>query len=453
MNKQLLNPELGHFLSANENTSNLLDINAFPYGILIADTNKLITSVNDAFCLMTGFSKSEIIGRPCSFVQGPGTDSKQREAIRVDCKNEKIFNGEILNFKKDGSSFWNELTIQPMRNPIGEISGYIGISRDITLRKRAEIDSAKEFSILREHSQGVPGMAYQFRIKPDGSVSLPFIGEASHEIYGISPDDLKASPSHFFDWAHPDDHKQLWDSVLESKKNLTVWTEDYRVNVPGQPVRWLHGNSQPERQSDGSTLWHGYVTDITQRKNLEEKILEQAFHDTLTGLANRRLFYDRLDQAMKASHRTGHFGAIINIDLDRFKPVNDLYGHTVGDAFLVETAKRLKHCVRVSDTVARFGGDEFIIMLTELSEVNSESLAQATQVAEKLRAALSEMYSLIVQHEGSPDEIIRQSSTASIGVAIFQGNQVEPDQLLKSADRAMYRAKKQGGGLVRFQEP
>ncbi len=430
----------------------MVGLDHLPYGVLIADNKMLLSYANRGFSEMTGFSASEIIGRTCSFLQGEFTDKQTRDAIRVACKNGTTFQGEILNFKKDGTPFWNELTIDPMRNSAGQVEGFIGISRDITQRKSDEIARAEELLILQKHSQAAPAMGYQFRIRPDGSVSFPFIGKASYVIYGLSPDEVKANPSRLFDCVHLDDSKRLWDSVLESQENLTPWIQDYRINLPGQAIRWLHGHSQPERESDGSTLWHGFVEDITQRKNFEEQIKQLAFYDTLTGLANRILFYDRLNQAMIASNRSGHFGAIICIDLDHFKPVNDDYGHATGDAMLTEVATRLKHCVRGSDTVARFGGDEFVVMLSELSAVNSESLAQAIQVAEKLLAALSADYSLTVKHNGMPDEIIRHISTASIGVSIFQGNQLDADQILKSADKAMYRAKKQGGGLVRIHE-
>ena len=430
----------------------MVDTDCIPYGVLIADNNMLISHVNRRFSEMTGFSESEIIGRTCSFVQSESTDKQTRNEIRAACKNGTTFYGEILNFKKDGTPFWNQLTIEPMRNSAGQVEGFISISRDITQRKSDETTRDAELSILQKHSQVTPAMGYQFRIRPDGSFSFPFIGKASYAIYGLSPDEVKANPSRLFDCVHPDDSKRLWDSVLESQENLTPWIQDFRINLSGQAIRWLHGHSQPERESDGSTLWHGFVEDITQRKNFEEQIKQLAFYDTLTGLANRTLFYDRLNQAMIASHRSGHFGAIICIDLDHFKPVNDDYGHAAGDAMLTEVATRLKHCVRGSDTVARFGGDEFVVMLSELSAVNSESLAQAIQVAEKLRAALSADYSFTVKHNGMPDEIIRHISTASIGVSIFQGNQLGADQILKYADKAMYRAKKQGGGLVRIHE-
>ena len=430
----------------------MVPLDLLPYGVLIADNKLLISYANHGFCEMTGFSASEIIGRTCFFVQGESTDKQTRDTIRSACKNGTTFHGEILNFKKDGSAFWNELTIEPMRNSASQVEGFIGISRDITQRKSDEIARDAELSILQKHSQAAPAMGYQFRIRPDGSVSFPLIGKASYAIYGLTPEEVKANPSRLFDCVHPNDSKGLWNSVLKSQENLTPWIRDYRINLPDQSVRWLHGHSQPERESDGSTLWNGFVEVITERKNFEEQIKQLAFYDTLTGLANRTLFYDRLNLAMLASNRSGHFGAIICIDLDQFKPVNDDYGHAAGDAMLTEVATRLKHCVRGSDTVARFGGDEFVVMLSELSAVNSESLAQAIQVAEKLRAALSADYSLTVKHNGMPDETILHISTASIGVSIFQGNQLSADQILKSADKAMYRAKKQGGGLVRIHE-
>jgi diguanylate cyclase (GGDEF)-like protein/PAS domain S-box-containing protein len=303
------------------NDNQIVDLDLVPYGILIADNNRLITYANHGFFELTGFPSNEIIGRTCSFVQNESTDEKTREAIRVACKNGTTFHGEVLNFKRDGTAFWNELTIEPLRNAANQVEGFMGISRD-----------------------------------------------------------------------------------------------------------------------------------ITQRKNLEEQIKQLAFYDTLTGLANRTLFFDRLNQAIIASKRTGHFGAILCIDLDNFKPVNDIYGHAVGDALLTEVATRLKNGVRGSDTVARFGGDEFVVKLSELSAASSGSRARAIQVAERLLAALSANYSLAVKHRGMPDEIIRHVFTASIGVSIFQGDQLEPNQILQYADKAMYQAKKQGGGVVRVHE-
>ena len=200
----------------------MVSIDILPYGVLIADNMMLISYANHRFSEMTGFSESEIIGRTCSFVQSESTDKQTRNEIRAACKNGTFFRGDILNFKKDGTPFWNELTIEPMRNSAGQVEGFIGISRDITQRKNDEIARADEFLMLQKHSQVTPAMGYQFRIRPDGSFSFPFIGKASFLICGFSPDEVKANPSRMFDCIHPDDSKGVWNSVLESKERTSL---------------------------------------------------------------------------------------------------------------------------------------------------------------------------------------------------------------------------------------
>ena len=153
----------------------------------------------------------------------------------------------------------------------------------------------------------------------------------------------------------------------------------------------------------------GVLLDITERKLAEDKIKYLAFYDHLTGLPNRRLFNDRLQQAMAASKRNGLYGALMFLDLDNFKPLNDLHGHGVGDLLLIEAARRLKASVREMDTVARFGGDEFVVMLAELGTSAEDSAAQTNRVGEKIRAALSEPYHLTLKGEEKGRHIDRPS--------------------------------------------
>ena len=141
----------------------------------------------------------------------------------------------------------------------------------------------------------------------------------------------------------------------------------------------------------------GIMEDITERKHAEELIHNFAFFDALTQLPNRRLLNDRLSQTMLASKRSSHYGALMFLDLDNFKPLNDAHGHDAGDLLLVEVARRITQCVREVDTVARFGGDEFVIMLSDLDVDKTESIAQAAIVAEKIRSSLSEPYVLTLQ--------------------------------------------------------
>lgn len=182
----------------------------------------------------------------------------------------------------------------------------------------------------------------------------------------------------------------------------------------------------------------------------ENQIRQLAFHDTLTQLANRRLLSDRLGQAMAANKRSRRYGAVMFLDLDNFKPLNDTYGHEAGDLLLIEVAHRLKLCVREADTVARFGGDEFVVMLSELEVDEQTSIAHASVVAEKVRTALMAPYILICQQEGDAQATLEHHCTASIGVVIFNGKQSSQEDILKWADMAMYKAKEEGRNKVSF---
>jgi diguanylate cyclase (GGDEF)-like protein len=192
--------------------------------------------------------------------------------------------------------------------------------------------------------------------------------------------------------------------------------------------------------------------DITERKLMEDEVRQLAFHDPLTKLPNRRLLNDRLSQTMAASKRSTFYGALMFLDLDNFKPLNDTHGHVVGDLLLIEVARRLRSCVRQMDTVARFGGDEFIVMLSELDTDKGESTSQARAVAEKIRIRLAEPYALDISREGHVKATVEHHCTVSIGVALFINHEANEDDVLKWADIAMYAAKDAGRNVIRFFE-
>lgn len=232
--------------------------------------------------------------------------------------------------------------------------------------------------------------------------------------------------------------KGHWSGEIWNKrKNGEAYAEQLTITaVPGTVL--------------GARQYIALFSDITQRKLLEEQVLQLAFYDPLTGLANRRLLNDRLSQTMLASLRSGSFGALIFLDLDNFKPLNDTHGHGVGDALLVEVASRLKGCVREMDTVSRFGGDEFVVLLSELDAERGKSRQQVRSVAEKIRLALAQPYVLTVKHEDEADAVVEHHCTASIGVALFMNHDSSQQEVLKHADAAMYRAKAQGRNRIQF---
>jgi diguanylate cyclase (GGDEF)-like protein len=156
---------------------------------------------------------------------------------------------------------------------------------------------------------------------------------------------------------------------------------------------------------------------------------------------------------MAASKRSGVYGALMFLDLDNFKSLNDTHGHDMGDLLLIEVAKRLKHGVREMDSVARFGGDEFVVMISELSTDRTESTEEAAAVAEKIRLSLAETYQLTLAHEGQTETTVEHHCTASIGVTLFADHEAQPEDILKWADLAMYMAKDAGRNQVCFYEP
>ncbi len=216
--------------------------------------------------------------------------------------------------------------------------------------------------------------------------------------------------------------------------------------------RRKNGETYPERLAisavkDGNGVVTNYVatlTDITMSQTAAEEIKHLAFYDSLTRLPNRRHLMDRLKHALAASARSGKAGALLFIDLDNFKTLNDTLGHDVGDLLLQQVAQRTESCVREDDTVARLGGDEFVVMLEGLSEHELEAAAQAESVGEKILAALNQSYQLAAH---------KHHNTPSIGITLFNGQHEAIDELFKQADIAMYQAKKSGRNTLRFFDP
>ncbi|OYU46200.1 MAG: hypothetical protein CFE44_03355 [Burkholderiales bacterium PBB4] len=286
----------------------------------ISHKGSRIVWANRVFYAQNGYTPEDVLGRTPRFLQGVDTDSGELRRIRAALQSWQSIRAEVLNYRKDGSTFWNELEIVPIANAQGWYTHWVSVQRDVTARKQ-----------------------------------------------------------------------------LESK---------------------MHG---------------------------------LAFYDALTGLPNRRLLDDRMHQALASSKRHGHHGAVIMLDLDNFKALNDTHGHRAGDKLLVEAATRQGSCVRQVDTVARFRGDEFVVLLGELDTDPQKSGAQAGAIAEKIRAALADDYDISVGDEALSH--ILHHCTASMGVVVFSGAEVSLRNLLKWADEAMYQAKENGGNQVRFHAP
>lgn len=192
--------------------------------------------------------------------------------------------------------------------------------------------------------------------------------------------------------------------------------------------------------------------ELAKNKKISEEVWKLSFYDPLTNLSNRRMLGDRMAQILAASERTGLHAALMMLDLDNFKPLNDLHGHAIGDLLLIEVSRRLTACVRKVDTVARVGGDEFVVVLSELDLDRVKSIAQASEVAEKIRVSLSQPYSLNAPLVDLTHKIYEHRCTASIGVVIFLNHEATEDDILKWADEAMYQSKHAGRNSFKVYE-
>ncbi len=277
----------------------------------------------------------------------------------------------------------------------------------------------------------------------DANCVILRVNRAFTDTTGYSAEEVVGQSSRILRSGHHDEDffRTMWGSISQSGSwHGEIW--DRRKNGEIYPV-WL--NISAVKNDDG-VITH-YVAshlDITERKESEEKIRQLAFYDPLTQLPNRRLLLDRMQRALILSARSGRNGALLFIDLDNFKAINDTRGHAMGDMLLQEVAERLTACVRESDTVARLGGDEFVVMLESLGQHPIEVVAQAKEVGEKILAALNQPYQLDKQ---------TSRSSSSIGATLFSGERHEVEELLKQADIAMYQAKKSGRNTLRFFDP
>jgi diguanylate cyclase (GGDEF)-like protein/PAS domain S-box-containing protein len=273
------------------------------------------------------------------------------------------------------------------------------------------------------------------RILRVNSAFTRLTGYSAEEAIGQTPDILKSGK-------HDDEFfRNRWEVLKrEGYWQGEVWNRHKNGKV--YPV-WLTTTAVTDADGD-VTHYVSVVTDITQRKEADEQIHLLAFYDPLTKLPNRRLLMDRLDHAMASSARSGEHGAVLFIDLDNFKVLNDTKGHDVGDLLLIEVAQRLQACVRGGDTVARLGGDEFVVMLGDLSAEEGQAATQAKAAAENIREFISRPCLL---------KNFEHHSTCSIGIGLFHAHEVTVENLLRRADTAMYEAKTSGRNALRFFDP
>ncbi len=396
--------------------------------------NRRIASCNRRLEEIFQYDPGELIGKSTEQLYDTHDTFEMIGKVAYDTVAEnRNFNTEVKLKHKDGSIFWGALSGRAVdANKPHE--GSIWVYADISELKRAEADLRISASAFESQEGMMITDADNVILRINRAFS-EMTGYAAEDIVGQQPC-LLASGRHdaaFF--------AAMWANIRESDSwHGEIWNRRKNGEVFPQ---WL--TITAVKGSDGAvTNYIGSYLDITERKLAEEKIYELAFYDPLTGLPNRRLLIDRLKQVLVSRARSGKHGALLFVDLDNFKTLNDTLGHDIGDLLLKQVAQRLVSCVREGDTVARLGGDEFVVVLEDLSEIAQEAAAQVKIVGEKLLAALNRIYQLAGTE---------YRNTSSIGVTLFIDHQGSMDELLRHADLAMYQAKAAGRNTLCFFEP
>lgn len=304
--------------------------------------------------------------------------------------------------------------------------------RDITQRRQNEEALQLAASVYQESHEGI--------VMTDENNLILDVNPAFTQLTGYSLDEVRGKNPSIF---KSDKHDQkFYQTMWQSIQNDDHWQgEIWDRRKDGElQAKWL--SISVIRRDDGRVFRYlGQFSDVTEKKSKDELIWTQANFDALTNLPNRRLLMDRVKQSMSSSMRSGKHGALLSLDLDHFKLLNDTFGHGLGDLLLIEVARRLKACVREEDSVARLGGDEFIVVLNELSSHTDEAANQAELVAEKIRSELSLPYLL-----GE----LEYHNSCSIGIVIFRGHLDNEEELFSHVDTAMYQAKNKGRNMICF---
>ena len=389
-------------------------------------------------CLnMLGFThESELIGKDIGAMVHPQSDgaASNGDVARTLTHGQIVHIAETRLWRADGTSFPAEYWAHPMQRS-GEEPGAVVTFIDISKRKLATQQLGLVNFALNQVSEAayLAGESGHFHYVNDEACRM--LGYPREQLLQMRVIDVDHVVTSEEDWA------ETWRNLQTSGRALF---ESEHVDKDGKTI--------PVEVSanyfvfDGIGYILGLVRDISERKQSEEQIRNLAYFDPLTNLPNRRLLMDRLNQVMVGSQRNQKFGALLMLDLDHFKDLNDTQGHDMGDQLLIEVARRLQGCVREFDTVSRLGGDEYVVLAEDLGMDESTAALQAELIAEKVRSQLARTYSLGPQN-------IACHSTPSIGVTLFCGQAAGMDVLLKQADLALYQAKNAGRNAIRFYNP
>jgi diguanylate cyclase (GGDEF)-like protein/PAS domain S-box-containing protein len=392
--------------------------------------------VNDCYCRIVGYSREELAQMSVAEVNL----EENRASLLEMCGSLLAGSGSSVRtekqlVRKDGTLVWVSMAMSLVRGSDRGPRYFIAILQDVSESKRAAAALEESEELFRQLAGNIPQV---FWIADATLTRTIYISPACERLLGLSQDLFVGDRKRLIKTVHPDDRRR----VYQARRNAACgsYNETYRIIRPDGSVRWVQDRAFPVRDRQG-VIYRiaGIAEDVTDRKRAEEQLVELAHYDVVTKLPNRALLYDRLAHGIARARRSGSVLAVLFIDVDRFKHVNDTFGHAAGDELLKRVSERLSECIRAEDTVGRLSGDEFAIVLSQLVAAEDAAL-----VAKKVLAAFNRSF----QIEGAEVYV-----TVSIGITVFPTDSVDQDTLLRNADVAMYRAKELGRNNYQFYTP
>ncbi|EWG11541.1 sensor domain-containing protein [Cytobacillus firmus] len=405
-------------------------LNSTTDAVNITDLNSNVLYMNSSFEKMYGWKKEELLGKQLPIIPEDLKDeeNKQKRALRRGMSFSSL---EAQYIRKDGSLIDVNVTLSPLRDSEQKVVAFAAITRDETLRKKAEqnlIEQESKYRLIAENSTDLIRI-----ISADGIVQ--YASPSHRTLLGYDPEELEGKP---FDInIHPEDLETVRNGFAQSCRNPDHLKLEYRkMNKNGEYI-CVEAYSSPVLDKDQNLLHYTVVArDISERKEHEKRLRQYAFYDSLTGAANRRYFQELLNSAVETSRKDHTQIALLYLDCDRFKWVNDSMGHDIGDELLKLFVKRIQSNLRSSDIVGRVGGDEFVVILSDIT-----SKEEVAFIAERLQKSLQKPW-CIHEHEFT--------TTSSIGISLFPLMAADSKELISQADQALFKSKEAGRNTYHF---
>ncbi len=398
-----------------------------PSSIIITDVNAKIEYANQSFLNITGYEIDEIMGENPKILSSNKTPKTTFDDLWRHLNNGKTWQGELINKRKDGSEYIESALISPIRQANNEVTHYLAIKEDITEKKQAEIELGIA-AIAFESQEGIMVTDAENKILRVNKSFTKITGYSIEEVLGKQPTLLNSGRQ------DKSFYSAMWNKIVQTGSwQGEIWNRHKQGMIYPE---WLTITARKD-ENDKITHYVAIFTDITEFKAAEEKIKHLAYYDPLTQLANRRKLLDRLDHCILMSLREGTSFALLMLDLDRFKAVNDSFGHLAGDELLQLVAKRISKRLRNTDLLARLGGDEFVVLLEDINHPDD-----AARIAEAIVLELEKPFML-----GNVNEA---NIGVSIGISLFPEHANSVSSLMDHADMALYQAKDNGRGCYSF---